>query len=262
MYSRDSVTLRPIGTIRSCFKECFGTPRQGLLAPASEATLELAPEFRSQGFLDGLEDFSHLWLLWHFNQNEKSSKRGKICPPRLAGKKTGVFASRSPHRPNPLGLSLVRLLEVQADALRIGGVDFIEGTPVFDIKPYLPETDQVMDARSGWTENLARSDLEVRFANAAEKALDSLPLPIPRAQFRDLITQSLGLDPRPENYKSREKIYYFRLYDWDIGFAWNGAIVEVKEIRRFSTPSPMERTRRICALRSSAPRSAIRAGAD
>ena len=231
MVKPENLSLNAIGWISSCYKECFGTPRQGALAPASEAIFTLAPELHSQGYFSGLESFSHIWLLWQFHQSEQTAKSGKVYPPRLGGGKLGVFATRSPHRPNPLGLTLARLVEVGENSLKLSGIDLIEGTPILDLKPYLPEVDEAAGANSGWVENLLAPPLQVHFSQGALDTLAKLALPIPREQFRELIIQSLALDPRPENYKTREKDYYFRLYDWDIGFVWQEGLFLVNEIR-------------------------------
>lgn len=232
-----SLELRPIAFIQSCYQECFGTPRQGALVPAGQGLLELVPELRSQGFLSGLENFSHAWLLWHFHSNGSFSIRGKIYPPRLDGEKTGLFASRSPHRPNPIGLTLVRIEEISGDTLRVSGIDLIEGTPVFDIKPYLPETDYAASANASWTAKGNLHAPRVFFSPEAEAFLASANLAIPAQQFRDLIAQSVAQDPRPDTQKNKAKEFFFRLYDLDIGFLWEETgRVTITKIRDFHPP--------------------------
>lgn len=195
--------------------------------------IELAPEFQSQEFFTGLMDFSHVWLLWGFHKNENAAVAGKVYPPRLGGEKVGVFATRSPHRLNPLGLTLVRILEVKENSLKVSGVDFVDGTPVYDIKPYLPEVDFAPNARAGWAERAKHELVPVRFSAATEATLAKLELPIPHAQFRQLIIESLRLDPRPAMAREREKTFYFRIYDWDIGFVWVEDGFAVTEIRGY-----------------------------
>jgi tRNA-Thr(GGU) m(6)t(6)A37 methyltransferase TsaA len=231
MISKKDLKVIPIAKARSCYKACFGTPRQGSLAPASEAWIDLVPALHSQEFLSGLGDFSHAWLIWLFHENENSSIRGKIRPPRLDGKKVGVFASRSPHRPNPIGLSLVRILEVKENSFKVAGVDLIDGTPILDIKPYIPEVDKADDASLGWTAEVTHKKPNIIFSEAAESALEKLDLPVHRDQFKELIQQSLAQDPRPTIHRDKEKIFYFQLYEWDIGFSWRETIAIVEEIR-------------------------------
>ncbi|TAG32369.1 MAG: tRNA (N6-threonylcarbamoyladenosine(37)-N6)-methyltransferase TrmO, partial [Verrucomicrobia bacterium] len=132
-------SLRPVAVLRTPFVEKFGIPRQSGLAPAAEGRVEFLPEFTSPDFVRGIEAFSHLWLLTGFHKNPRWEGAATVRPPRLGGnERVGVFASRSPLRPNGIGLSLVSLLAMEPGALRVGGIDCVDGTPVFDIKPYLP----------------------------------------------------------------------------------------------------------------------------
>ena len=147
--------LEPIGTIESCFKEKFGIPRQPGLAPAAQATLVLHPPYSNPGAMAGLEAFSHIWLIYIFHAIEKGKWKPTVRPPRLGGnKRTGVFATRSNFRPNPLGISAVKLEKIVPDGetirLELSGVDLLDGTPVLDIKPYIPFADAHPDATSGW----------------------------------------------------------------------------------------------------------------
>jgi tRNA-Thr(GGU) m(6)t(6)A37 methyltransferase TsaA len=137
--------------LRSPFAEKFGVPRQSGLVPSAEGRVELLPEFAAPEFVRGLDAFSHVWLVTRFHQNPPWTGSAVVRPPRLGGnERVGVFASRAPNRPNGLGLSLVRLLAVDPGMLRVGGVDAVDGTPIFDIKPYLPWAEAIVDARADW----------------------------------------------------------------------------------------------------------------
>ena len=143
---RPQFTYTAIGRLASCFVDRRGTPRQGMLAPAARATLKLDAHVIQPTALDGLETFSHVWLLYDFHENTNAAKlsqqnghapqlKAKVHPPGLSGEKIGLFATRTPHRPNPIGLSVARLLEVRGDTLVLGGADLIDGTPILDVKP-------------------------------------------------------------------------------------------------------------------------------
>lgn len=143
-------SVSPIGYIRSCFMEKFAIPRQPLLAPAARGTLELLPPFDQAEALEGLEQVSHIWLLFLFHQALEDKPRLKVRPPRLGGNRSlGVFATRATHRPNGIGQSVVRLEGFEAGRLWLSGIDLLDGTPVLDIKPYVPYADAVADARNG-----------------------------------------------------------------------------------------------------------------
>ena len=166
--------MEAIGYIRTPFREKFGVPRQPGLATAAQGVLELAPPFDRPESLEGLEGFSHVWLLWRFHLAVRKSEDWSptVRPPRLGGnRRLGVFATRSPFRPNPLGLSAVRLLAVERRACRLvlGGVDLVDGTPVFDIKPYAPYTDSIPDAAGGFADASPEARLCVMFSAEAQK---------------------------------------------------------------------------------------------
>lgn len=170
---------RTIGLLRSCFREKFGTPRQPHLVPGATAALTILPEFLPAQSLLGLEGFSHVWLISRFHLNTNKKFLPKVHPPRLKGRTVGLFASRSPHRPSPLGLSLARLIKIEKDTLYLAGIDLIDGTPILDVKPYIPDCDSVPDASAGWTADAPFTTLKVvlsaRSRNeiaAAEKRLN------------------------------------------------------------------------------------------
>lgn len=213
--------LDPIGLIRTDFKEKFGTPRQAGLVDAV-GVLRLGPEWAPA--VEGLEGFSHVWLLWWFSQSEGWNPR--VRPPRLGGQqKVGVFASRAPYRPNPIGLSVVALRAVRSgDAgveVELGGVDLVDRTPVLDIKPYLPYADVVPHATGGWAPGPPQAR-PVRFTAAADGAVRGRPA------LRALIEQTLGLDPRPAWAPAVDpRTYGTRLRDVDVRWRIDEEGVEV-----------------------------------
>lgn len=203
---KDSVPLKPIGLIRSVFDHRFGTPRQGALAPHSHATFELAPVWREKGVFIALEGFSHVWLISFFHQNKSLNNPSKVHPPRLLGETVGVFASRSPHRPNSMGLTLAKLERVEGDKLWLSGVDLVDGTPILDIKPYLAEADRPAEFTCGWADALVPSEIHCVFNEDAGRDLDTLCKSgqiESSERFRSLVLEVLSLDPRPLSYRAR-----------------------------------------------------------
>jgi tRNA-Thr(GGU) m(6)t(6)A37 methyltransferase TsaA len=189
------VEIRPIGTVRSCFGGKFAVPRQPGLCPSAWGELVFDPEFRQAEALRGLGGFSHLWLIFGFHLTAEAGWSPTVRPPRLGGnERVGVFASRSTFRPNGLGLSLVRLDGIEqcpgsGIVLLLGGIDLADGTPVFDIKPYLPYAEALPDARAGFAPDKPER-LEVDSGGVA--GFDSLP-----ERSRRVIVEALSLDPRP-----------------------------------------------------------------
>jgi tRNA-Thr(GGU) m(6)t(6)A37 methyltransferase TsaA len=227
-----SYTFAPIGYIHSPYKEKFGIPRQPDLAPSAQVTLELVPPYNQTDCVRGLEAFSHLWLTFVFHQTAERGWQPLVRPPRLGGNaKVGVFASRSTHRPNPLGLSLVRLAGIdRSDGLRLilGGADLMDGTPVLDIKPYIPFVEARQEASGGFAETPPPA-LQVSWTEAALRELAALHAP--PAGLAALIDEVLAQDPRPAYQDDQERIYGVRLYDYNIRFRIVGQAAEVLEIR-------------------------------
>jgi len=210
--------LRPIGFIESCFREKFGTPRQGALVPRAPARLRVLPEFIPEQSLVGLCEFSHVWLLFQFHLNTNKGFLSKIHPPRLRGGTIGVFASRSPHRPSPIGLTLARLKAVAGDTLLLEGVDLVNGTPVLDIKPYIPACDRPVRPRIGWVNRWRAPRLKVEFTASALADLARLVPARSRAKVRRLIMASLSHDPRNPRDRAqlrpdREMAFFILHYD-------------------------------------------------
>lgn len=191
------MTLDPIGVVHTCFGGKFGIPRQPGLCPSAWGRLVFHEAYRSPEAIRGIEGFSHLWLIFGFHETADQGWKPTVRPPRLGGnRRVGVFASRSTFRPNGLGLSLVRLEGIdttaaEAPVLLLGGLDLLDGTPIHDIKPYLPYAESIPDAAAGFAgDKIPRLQIEV--ADAAARAFASLP---PRSQA--VIREALALDPRP-----------------------------------------------------------------
>ena len=228
------INFQPIGIIHSPFKEKFAVPRQPGLAKSIEAELELLPPYNQQETLRGLEDFSHIWLIFLFHQNLKRNWHTTVRPPRLGGnKKVGVFASRSPFRPNPDGLSAVELIEIVYQKprlfLRLRGTDLVDGTPVLDIKPYLPYTDSLPLAKSAFAAEEPVS-IPVAFSPEAESDLEILRGEYPR--LRQSIIEILAQDPRPayRGKKTDSNSYGVRIYNLNLKWEMNGEIALVRAI--------------------------------
>lgn len=209
-------TLRPIARIRSDFKEKFGIPRQSGRAPALEAEIIFEPEFRNPDALRGIEEFSHLWLIFDFSAAHREGWSATVRPPRLGGnERVGVFASRSPFRPNPIGLSCVQLTRVEKRdnegcVLIISGGDLLDGTPILDIKPYIPFADCKTDARGSYSAIHAKDGVEVIFP-------DELLAKIPENKRTGLL-QCLSDDPRP-SYQEDGRVYGMHFADFEIKFS-------------------------------------------
>ena len=223
--------MEPIGFIESCYRDKFGTPRQPGLVKKAWARLKIRADLQPEESLAGLEGFSHVWLVWVFHQNKTSSRfHAKVHPPRLEGKTMGLFATRTPHRPNPIGLSLVELIAVEKDGIVVAGADLVDGTPILDIKPYLPEVESIPDARSGWPQEVEKDPIEVEFDAKAEAILQEWQLLHPTRAIREIIIETLKLDPRPVVYRGFENTespyrssHAVRLFEGDIHFKFESA---------------------------------------
>ena len=219
-----SLTLTPIAITHSCFKDKFGVPRQPGLTRHAHAELLIQSPFDREDAFRGLETASHLWLTFQFHEAIRAEWRPVVRPPRLGGnKKIGVFASRSPFRPNSLGLSVVRnegLIRKNGQlVLRISDHDLIEGTPILDIKPYLPFADSVPEASLGWAESAPTERADVAFSPEASAQLATLPVE-EYPDVRALIEDVVSYDPRPSFRRGRdeERIYGANLYDLNVRF--------------------------------------------
>ena len=192
--------LEPIATIHSPFQEKFATPRQPGLAPSVTASIKFSPGFATPEAVRGLEGFSHLWLIFLFHQNWQKGWKPTVRPPRLGGnQRVGVYASRSPFRPNPVGLSAVKLLRINNEqgkiSLEVQGADLIDGTPILDIKPYIAYGDSIPAANSGFASAAPGTPLKIIFSNQAQQQLSNYRSESPNLET--MLTETLSLDPRP-----------------------------------------------------------------
>ncbi len=221
--------LNIIAHIHSDFSSKFGIPRQSGLVDELEATIIFEPEYRNPDALRGIEEYSHLWILWQFSESMGKEWTPTVRPPRLGGnKRMGVFATRSPFRPNPIGLSSVRLLGVDKTEkygliLRVAGADLLDGTPIYDIKPYLPYVDSHPEASNGFALNEKEGRLSVEFP-------DELLKKIPSEKQAALIAV-LAQDPRPAYQDDPERIYGIEFAGFDVRFTVSQSALKVIGMR-------------------------------
>lgn len=222
------VTIQPIARMRSDFSTKFGIPRQSGLVEQLRSTIVFEPEFRNPDALRGIEEFSHLWIIWQFSEAVRQGWSPTVRPPRLGGNtRMGVFATRSPFRPNNLGLSSVRLLGVEQTkdfgmVLHVGGADLMDGTPIFDIKPYIPYSDCHMDATGGFTDRAGEFLLDVDFPR---ELLEKLP-----PDKREAAKAVLSHDPRPSYQRNEDRIYGMTFAGQDIRFTVRENTLTVTEV--------------------------------
>lgn len=227
-----SLTCKSIAHIHNDFSGKFGIPRQSGLA-AVESVIVFEPEYRNPDALRGLEQYSHLWLLWQFSENVRTTAQDSggwnptVRPPKLGGNtRMGVFATRSPYRPNPIGLSSVELVRIdrdtpQGDVIVVRGADLMNGTPIFDIKPYLPYTDVHPEARHGFA--LTETPLTV---NCAPNLLSRMP----ESKQAGLLS-ALAQDPRPAYQNDPERVYAMPFGGYTVSFTVEGDVLTVREIQ-------------------------------
>lgn len=215
--------IEPIAYVRNDFKEKFGIPRQAGLAGKVESRVEFTEKYRSPDALRGIEGFSRLWLIWGFSEARFSEWSPTVRPPRLGGnERMGVFATRSPYRPNSLALSSVELLRVEDGCLIVGGADILDGTPVYDVKPYLPYADAFPCERGGWTDSARELRLEVAFSPEADRLIPE--------DKRDALLSVLQNDPRPTYQRDPGRIYGMRFADMNVKFSVSGGKLTVIKI--------------------------------
>ncbi len=221
-------SMKTIARIHSDFPEKFGVPRQSGLVESLEALVVFEPEYRNPAALRGLEGFSHLWLLWVFDRAVREGWSPTVRPPRLGGNaRLGVFATRSPFRPNPVALSAVALAGIEeteawGTALRVRGADLADGTPILDIKPYLPYADCRPEASGGFAAVPAGETLEVVFP---PELLERVP-----PERREPLRAVLALDPRPRYQEDPERVYGFGFAGLEVRFSVEGRTLRVREI--------------------------------
>lgn len=211
--------IQTIARMKSDFPTKFGIPRQSGLVEELRSTIVFEPEYRNPDALRGIEGFSHLWLIWQFSEAVRKDWSPTVRPPRLGGNtRMGVFATRSPFRPNNLGLSCVRLLDVEqtkefGTVLHVGGADLMDGTPIFDIKPYISYSDSFPEALGGFTDHAGEFLLEVEFPS---NLLAHIP-----PEKRQSLLGVLRHDPRPSYQRSPERIYGLSFAGFNIHFQVN-----------------------------------------
>ena len=220
--------FRPIAHIHNDYTAKFGIPRQSGLVEQVESTIVFTSEYRNEDSLRGLEGWSHLWLLWIFSESIRDGWSPTVLPPRLGGKtRMGVFATRSPFRPNPIGLSSVKLLGIdlhtpQGPVIRIAGADLMDGTPILDIKPYLPYTDSHPDALGGFAEPVRDYALDVVFP---DYWLEKVP-----QRLREPVMGLLAQDPRPSYQNDPERVYGVAFGGYDFRFRVDNGVLTVCEV--------------------------------
>lgn len=224
----EEIKMKVIARIRSDFPTKFGIPRQSGLVRELRARIVFEPEYRDENALRGIEQFSHLWLIWQFSEAVRENWSPTVRPPRLGGnERVGVFATRSPFRPNPIGLTSVRLEGIEKDArlgqvLIVSGADLMDGTPILDIKPYIPFTDAHPDAAAGYTARTITHALDVDFP---EELLARVP-----ENKRSALVGVLRQDPRPSYQEDAQRIYGFRFAGQEIRFRVAGGVLTVVSV--------------------------------
>ena len=222
------MTIHPIGHIHSDFPTKFGIPRQSGMVRSLRAKLVFAPPYRDANALRGLTDFSHLWLIWAFSAVESGGFSPTVRPPRLGGNvRLGVFATRSPYRPNPLGLSVVAMEAIEEDpdlgpVIHLLGADLMDGTPVYDIKPYLPYADAIPEAKGGFADTPPGPALQVEISEAHLAML-------PPGKGAALLAV-LALDPRPSYQEDANRVYGFLFGGFEVKFQVRGEVLTVIDI--------------------------------
>ena len=220
--------MKIIARIRSDYKEKFGIPRQSGIADELTAKIVFEPEYRVKEALRGIDGYSHLWLIWQFSEAVREDWSPTVRPPRLGGnKRMGVFATRSPYRPNPIGLSSVKLVEIEhtkeyGDVLIVSGADLLDGTPIYDIKPYLPFTDSHPEATAGFAEPVREYSLNVYFCKELLSKID--------ISKQNTLIKILEHDPRPSYQDDPGREYGMKFSDYEIFFKVNDKRLSVTRV--------------------------------
>lgn len=222
------MNIEPIAYFHSPFHSKFGIPKQSGLVDELEGSIVFCPEYRNADALRGLDEFDYLWLIWGFSANKHAATSLVVRPPLLGGnEKMGVFATRSPFRPNALGLSSVRISRIETDTTRgpvitVVGADLMDGTPIYDIKPYIPYADSHPDAKGGFTDTHAICRLTVVIPDCFHHLFSQSQL--------QALYKVLELDPRPHYHKSGQKEYGMPYMDYDVHFTVNDGVLTVTDV--------------------------------
>ena len=221
--------MKKIATIHTDFPTKFGIPRQGNLIEELKGTILFEEEYQNREAFRGLEEFTHLWILWEFSENKREKWFPTVRPPKLGGNiRKGVFATRSPFRPNPIGLSCVKLEKIEftknhGPILHVAGADLMDGTPIYDIKPYLPYVDSIPEATNGFARKYKNQILNVTIP---EKLQEQMP-----NEKLEALVKVLEQDPRPGYQKDEERTYGFEFSDYEVRFLVEDQNVIVKSIK-------------------------------
>lgn len=222
--------MKIIAHIRNDFKEKFGIPRQSGLVKGTRAAIVFEEAYRNPDALRGIEGFSHLWLIWSFSKAQRDTWSPTVRPPRLGGnQRMGVFATRSPYRPNAVGLSCVELIDVKlhtenGPVLIVGGADLLDGTPIYDIKPYLPHADCRPEATGGFSSDKVAYALKVQFPETLLERIDE--------DKRDVVMELLSQDPRPSYQNDPERVYGMAYGAWNVKFTVSGGTLTVIAVEK------------------------------
>lgn len=225
-----SVQMKIIARMKSDFPTKFGIPRQSGLVNTLRSTIVFEPEYRNADALRGLEDYSHIWIIWQFSEAVREDWSPTVRPPRLGGNtRMGVFATRSPFRPNAIGLSSVQLIGTEqtkefGTVIHVAGADLMDGTPIFDIKPYIPYADSHCDATGGFTDTAKDFLLQV---NCPDALLETLP-----KEKQEAMMELLSHDPRPSYQNDPERIYGLEFAGYNIRFSVQNNILTVAQIKK------------------------------
>lgn len=229
MSSEEVYTIEPIAHVRTPYPEKFGIPRQSGLVPEAVGTIEFVPKYRDPDALRGIETFSHLWLIWGFSEVDQATFAPMVRPPRLGGnEKCGVFASRSPYRPNELGLSVVKLIGVEktkgkGTVLKVSGVDLLDKTPIYDIKPYLPYADALSDAAGGFATDRDEGMLVIDCPPDLQELMGDDHI---------AVLAALARDPRPSYQQDGERAYFMKYGSLEVGFKVEDTVLVVTSVER------------------------------
>lgn len=227
---RDSKPFDIVATIKTDFPEKFGIPRQSGIVKGLKGRIIFEPKYRDASALRGLEDFTYLWLIWKFSENETDNWSPTVRPPRLGGnKRMGVFATRAPFRPNPIGLSCVKiesitLSSVDGPIIEVSGADMLDGTPIYDIKPYIPYTDAHIEASGGFSDEVYGDLLKVEIPDEFIKE-------IPKEKL-EALKEILSSDPRPAYKADGDRVYGFDFAGYSIKFIVTDGVLKVTEIEK------------------------------
>ncbi len=240
MVTASAIPMRPVGYMRGPYKQKFAIPRQPDLVREAIGEIHFVAEFADINCLRGLEQFSHLWLVFHFHETAAQGWTPTVTPPRLGGTtRVGVFATRSTFRPNAIGMSVVEFVDIQqrgpALILRVRGIDLVDGTPILDIKPYLPYADAKVHARGGYADSAPEKILPVNFNAEAQQQLGEFAVDYPALE--NFITAVLQQDPRPAQHvrQASEREFGMFLYDLNIRWRVSGTTCEVLQIEKART---------------------------